>query len=192
FMHAFDAAVDAVRQGGRRRGANLGVLDVHHPDIETFIRAKQDPACLRNFNLSVAIDDAFMLAAANGHEIALINLRTGVVAGHRDAAALLRLIASCAWQTGDPGLIFIDRISRDNPTPTLGRITSTNPCGEVPLLPYEACILGSINLSSLSMTGSFDWGRLDRLAALGTRFLDDCVDATVFPLPEIARAAHAS
>ena len=192
FMHAFDAAVDAVRQGGRRRGANMGVLDVHHPDVETFIRAKEDPARLRNFNLSVAVDDAFMRAAANGHEIALMNPRTGVVAGRRDAAALLRLIASCAWQTGDPGLIFIDRISRDNPTPSLGRITSTNPCGEVPLLPYEACILGSINLSSLSTTGSFDWGRLDRLAALGTRFLDDCVDASVFPLPETARAAHAS
>ena len=192
FMNAFDAAVEAVRQGGRRRGANMAVLDVHHPDIETFITAKRGSPTLRNFNLSVAVDDAFMQAAAEGRDVALVNPRTGLEAGRRSAAALLRLLAQCAWETGDPGLIFVDRINRDNPTPALGRITATNPCGEVPLLPYEACVLGSVNLSSLTVTGSFDWDRFDRLTDLGIRFLDDCIDASVFPLPEIAAATRGS
>ena len=193
FMTAFDAAVDAVRQGGRRRGANMGVLDVHHPDIEAFIAAKRTPGVLRNFNLSVAADDAFMTASTGeGREVDLVNPRTGRVVGRRNARALLELIAQCAWETGDPGLVFVDRINRDNPTPALGRITATNPCGEVPLLPYEACVLGSINLSSLSATGSFDWNRLERLTELGIRFLDDCIDMSVFPLPQIAAAACGS
>jgi ribonucleoside-diphosphate reductase alpha chain len=192
FMTAFDSAVEAVRQGGRRRGANMAVLDVHHPDIETFVIAKRDTQALRNFNLSVAVDDAFMKAAADHCEVTLTNPRTGLAAGHRSAEELLRLVAQCAWETGDPGLIFLDRINRDNPTPALGRITATNPCGEVPLLPYEACVLGSINLSSLSVTGVFDWEQLDRLTDLAMRFLDDCIDATVFPLPEIAAAARGS
>lgn len=192
FMKAFDAAVDAVRQGGRRRGANMAVLDVHHPDIESFVKAKEDPRVLRNFNVSVAVDEDFMAAADAKRDVALINPRTGGVVGHRSASDLLELIASSAWKTGDPGLIFVDRINRDNPTPRLGRITATNPCGEVPLLPYEACVLGSINLSALSETGSFDWSRLDELTELGIRFLDDCIDASVFPLPQIAAAARGS
>jgi ribonucleoside-diphosphate reductase alpha chain len=192
FMKAFDAAVDAVRQGGRRRGANMAVLDVHHPDIESFIKAKQDSRVLRNFNLSVAVDDAFMAAADGKREVALINPRTGAAVEHRRASDLVELIASSAWKTGDPGLIFVDRINRDNPTPRLGRITATNPCGEVPLLPYEACVLGSINLSALTGTGSFDWTRLDELTELGIRFLDDCIDSSVFPLPQIAAAARGS
>jgi ribonucleoside-diphosphate reductase alpha chain len=192
FMNAFDAAVAAVRQGGRRRGANMAVLDVHHPDIERFIAAKRDQTSLRNFNLSVAVDDAFMEAAASGRDVALVNPRTGAVMQRRSASELLALAAEAAWETGDPGLIFVDRINRDNPTPALGRITATNPCGEVPLLPYEACVLGSINLSALSSGGSFDWERLDRLADLGIRFLDDCIDACVFPLPQIASAARGS
>jgi ribonucleoside-diphosphate reductase alpha chain len=190
FMRAFDAAVEAVRQGGRRRGANIAVLDVHHPDVEQFIAAKRDATSLRNFNLSLAIDDAFMAAADARRDIALVNPRTGAVVGHRRADRLLEHAARLAWETGDPGLIFLDRINRDNPTPVLGRITATNPCGEVPLLPYEACILGSINLSALSGPGSFDWERLDRLTDLAIRFLDDCVDASVFPLPEIASAVR--
>ena len=192
FMKAFDAAVDAVRQGGRRRGANMAVLDVHHPDIEAFITAKRDSLSLRNFNLSVAADDAFMQAVAGDGEVTLLNPRTGQPAGRKRAADLLHLAAECAWESGDPGLIFVDRINRDNPTPALGRITATNPCGEVPLLPYEACVLGSINLSALSVTGAFDWDRLDRLTDLGVRFLDDCIDASVFPLPEIAAGARGS
>ena len=192
FMTAFDAAVVAVRQGGRRRGANMAVLDVHHPDIEAFITAKRGSLALRNFNLSVAVDDAFMQAAADGGEVTLLNPRTGLPVGRRRAANLLHLIAECAWESGDPGVIFVDRINRDNPTPALGRITATNPCGEVPLLPYEACVLGSINLSALSGSGTFDWDRLDRLTDLGVRFLDDCIDASVFPLPEIAAGARGS
>ena len=192
FMNAFDAAAAAVRQGGRRRGANMAVLDVHHPDIERFIGAKRDQTSLRNFNLSVAVDDAFMEAAASGREVALVNPRTGSVVQRRGASELLTLAAAAAWETGDPGLIFVDRINRDNPTPALGRITATNPCGEVPLLPYEACVLGSINLSALSASGSFDWEQLERLADLAIRFLDDCIDACVFPLPQIAAAARGS
>jgi ribonucleoside-diphosphate reductase alpha chain len=192
FMEVFDAAVDAVRQGGRRRGANMGVLDVHHPDVEAFITAKRDPQRLRNFNLSVAVDEAFMASAAEARPIDLVNPRTGRTVGTRRADELLRLIAESAWESGDPGVIFLDRINRDNPTPALGRITATNPCGEVPLLPYEACILGSINLAALAGRGGFDWERFDRLTELGIRFLDDCVDASQFPLPEIASAVRRS
>jgi ribonucleoside-diphosphate reductase alpha chain len=192
FMEAFDASVEAIRQGGRRRGANMAVLDVHHPDIERFINAKRDPASLRNFNLSVAVDDAFMAAAADSGDVALINPRSGSVVATRNARDLFQRAAAAAWETGDPGLIFVDRINRDNPTPALGRITATNPCGEVPLLPYEACVLGSINLSMLSGTGSFDWERLDRLTHLGIRFLDDCIDASVFPLPRVGAAVRGS
>lgn len=190
FMEVFDAAVDAVRQGGRRRGANMGVLDVHHPDIEAFITAKRDPERLRNFNLSVAVDEAFMTAAADSRPITLVNPRTGEATGTRQARDLLQQMATSAWETGDPGLIFLDRINRDNPTPALGRITATNPCGEVPLLPYEACVLGSINLAALTSRGTFDWDRFEALTDLGVRFLDDCLDASLFPLPEIATAVH--
>jgi ribonucleoside-diphosphate reductase alpha chain len=192
FMEVFDAAVDAVRQGGRRRGANMGVLDVHHPDIEAFVTAKRDPRRLRNFNLSVAVDEAFMAAAAEARPIALVNPRTGETTGTRQAAELLQLMAGSAWESGDPGLIFLDRINRDNPTPALGRITATNPCGEVPLLPYEACVLGSINLAALTRRGVFDWERFDALTDLGIRFLDDCIDASRFPLPEITSAVRRS
>jgi ribonucleoside-diphosphate reductase alpha chain len=192
FMEVFDAAVDAVRQGGRRRGANMGVLDVHHPDIEAFIQAKCDRQRFQNFNLSVAVDEGFMRAAADSRAIALVNPRTGAVAATRQADELLALMAQSAWETGDPGLIFLDRINRDNPTPALGRITATNPCGEVPLLPYEACVLGSINLAALASGGVFDWERFDDLTDLGIRFLDNCIDASVFPLPQIRSAVHRS
>lgn len=192
FMEVFDAAVDAVRQGGRRRGANMGVLDVHHPDIDAFITAKRDPQRLRNFNLSVAVDQAFMTAAAEKRSIALVNPRTGEATDNRQADQLLEQIAASAWETGDPGVIFLDRINRDNPTPALGRITATNPCGEVPLLPYEACVLGSINLAALSAHGTFDWERFDELTDLGIRFLDDCGDASQFPFPQITAAVQRS
>jgi ribonucleoside-diphosphate reductase alpha chain len=192
FMEVFDAAVDAVRQGGRRRGANMGVLDVHHPDIDAFVTAKRNPQRFQNFNLSVAVDEAFMTAAAESRAIALVNPRTGEVTATRQANELLALMAHTAWETGDPGLIFLDRINRDNPTPALGRITATNPCGEVPLLPYEACVLGSINLAALTSRGVFDWERFDELTDLGIRFLDDCIDASVFPLPQITAAVHRS
>lgn len=190
FMRVFDASVDAIRQGGRRRGANMGILDIHHPDIEEFVTAKRDPNVFRNFNLSAGCDDAFMEAARAGRDIALVNPHAGEVVGHRNADELLDLICQCAWETGDPGLIFLDRINRDNPTPRLGRITATNPCGEVPLLPYEACILGSINLAKLTEGGSLDWDRLGELVELAIRFLDDTIDASQFPLPQITRAVQ--
>lgn len=188
FMRVFDAASEAVRSGGRRRAANMAVMNVRHPDIETFITAKRDAPGLRTFNLSVACDDAFMQAAVQGEDISLVNPRTGATSGTRNAARLLDLVAECAWAAGDPGLLFLDRINRDHPTPTLGRITSTNPCGEVPLLPYEACFLASINLARLTREGRLDWDRLGELTELAVRFLDDCIDASRFPIPAIAEA----
>lgn len=188
FMRVFDAAVDAIRQGGRRRGANMGVLNVTHPDVEEFIRAKRDAHSFRNFNLSVACPDNFLAAARRGEEVALVNPRSGEVVARRSARALFDLITECAWETGDPGMIFLDRINRDNPTPGLGRITATNPCGEVPLLPYEACVLGSIHLGAVTEGGSIRWERLGELVDLGVRFLDDCIDTSHFPLPEITEA----
>jgi len=188
FIRVFDAASEAVRSGGRRRAANMGVMNVHHPDIEAFVTAKRDAPGLRTFNLSVACDDAFMHAAARGDDVALVNPRTGAAVGTRNAARLLDLIAECAWAAGDPGLLFLDRINRDNPTPGLGTISSTNPCGEVPLLPYEACFLGSINLARLTHGGRFDWERLRELVDLAVRFLDDAIDASRFPVDAIADA----
>ncbi|MBI3047656.1 MAG: adenosylcobalamin-dependent ribonucleoside-diphosphate reductase [Acidobacteria bacterium] len=188
FLHVFDAASEAVRSGGRRRAANMAVMDVHHPDIEAFVRAKRDSPGLHTFNLSVACDDTFMAAAGRGGDLPLVNPRTGQTAATRSAASLLDLIVECAWATGDPGLLFVDRINRDNPTPALGRITATNPCGEVPLLTYEACFLGSINLARLTRGGRLDSTRLGELVDLAVRFLDDCIDASRFPIPAIARA----
>jgi len=188
FMHVFDAASEAVRSGGRRRAANMGVMDVHHPDIEAFIAAKRDSPGLRTFNLSVACDDAFMKAATADDDIALVNPRTGQVTTTHSAATLFDLTVGCAWATGDPGLLFLDRINRDNPTPPLGRITATNPCGEVPLLPNEACFLGSINLARLTRGNQLDWTRLGELVELAVRFLDDGIDASRFPIPAIAQA----
>ena len=192
FLRVFDAGVDAIRQGGRRRGANMGVLHVTHPDIELFVTSKRDESAFRNFNLSVACDASFIDAARRGEEIALRNPRTGAVVARRRAQALFDLIAQCAWETGDPGMIFLDRINRDNPTPTLGPITATNPCGEVPLLPYEACILGSIQLGVLTQGGAMRWERLGELVDLGVRFLDDCVDAGRFPIARITDAVQAN
>jgi ribonucleoside-diphosphate reductase alpha chain len=192
FMHVFDAASEAVRSGGRRRAANMGVMDVHHPDIEAFISAKRDSPGLRTFNLSVACNDAFMKAATGAGDIPLVNPRTGKTVAVRSAARLFDLIVECGWATGDPGLLFIDRINHDNPTPALGRITATNPCGEVPLLPNEACFLGSINLARLTRGNQLDWTRLSELVDLAVRFLDNCIDASRFPIPAIARAVSAT
>ena len=188
FMHVFDAASEAVRSGGRRRAANMGAMDVHHPDIEAFISAKRDSPGLRTFNLSVACDDAFMQAATGATDIPLVNPHTGKTVAMRSAAGLFDRIVECAWATGDPGLLFLDRINQDNPTPALGRITVTNPCGEVPLLPNEACFLGSINLARLTRGSHLDWERLGELVELAVRFLDDGIDASRFPIAAIAQA----
>lgn len=188
FMKVFDAGVEAIRQGGRRRGANMGILDVRHPDIEDFIRVKRDRDALSNFNLSVATPDSFLEATRQNEPWELVNPRTGEVTRRISASALLDLIAECAWETGDPGMIFLDRINRDNPTPSMGTITSTNPCGEVPLLPYEACMLGSINLSRFIHDDDVDWPNLGRCVHTAIRFLDDCLDISRWPLAQIAEA----
>ncbi|HDZ59852.1 MAG TPA: adenosylcobalamin-dependent ribonucleoside-diphosphate reductase, partial [Actinobacteria bacterium] len=187
FMGAFDGATEVVKQGGRRRGANMGVLRVDHPDIMDFIGAKQRQGALTNFNLSVAATDSFMEAARNGGEYSLVNPRTGGTTGSLRADAVLGAIASAAWQCGDPGMLFLDRINRDNPTPGLGTIEATNPCGEQPLLPYESCNLGSIDLSRLVSGSDIDWRQLGQLVDTGVRLLDDVIDANRFPLKEIER-----
>lgn len=184
FMKVFDAATEQIKQGGRRRGANMGVLDASHPDITEFVTSKEEDE-LRNFNISVATDKEFWDAYRNNEPYDLVNPRTGRNVGEADAHQLLELIAEMAWGTGDPGILFMDRINKDNPTPKLGRIEATNPCGEVPLLPYEACVLGSVNLSHMTTDGEVDWDKLKRTVRLGVRFLDDAIDMSRFPLPEI-------
>ena len=191
FMRIFDAATENIRQGGKRRGANMGILRVDHPDIEKFIEAKRDGTSFRNFNLSVGITDAFMQAWQRGSDFELLHPGSGRVVRKVAARALFERICEAAWQTGDPGLVFLDTINRTQPTPALGQIEATNPCGEVPLLPYEACNLASINLShtvrqSADGRYSLDWDKLGELARLVTRFLDDVIDISRWPDPRIA------
>jgi len=196
FMKVYDAATEHIKLGGRRRGANMGVLRVDHPDIEEFINAKRDGISLRNFNLSVAVTDAFMAAVASGDDIALRHPRDGREVGRRSARALFDAICDAAWATGDPGLLFLDRINRDHPLSALGPIESTNPCGEVPLLPYEACNLGSINLARLVIERDgephLDWDRLRRLVHDGVRFLDDVITVSRYPLSETMAIVQAN
>ena len=187
FMRVFDTATDVIRQGGRRRGANMGILRVDHPDILEFISAKSREGFLANFNLSVAVTDAFMRAVEKDEEYPLINPRTQKVVRKLRAQDVFDLIVANAWKTGDPGLIFIDEINRHNPTPHLGEIESTNPCGEQPLLPYESCNLGSINLSKMAHDGKLDWDKLERTIGVAVHFLDNVIDANRYILPEIEK-----
>lgn len=189
FLKVYNASTEAIKQGGTRRGANMGILRVDHPDIREFITAKQGTGEYTNFNLSVAVTDSFMEAVAKGESYPLINPRTKAPVRSENAREIFDLIVNAAWASGEPGIIFIDRINEANPTPALGEIESTNPCGEQPLLPYEACTLGSINLSLMVRTGedkpTVDWEDLKNTVHLSTRFLDNVIDATHYPIPKI-------
>ncbi len=188
FLRIFDAATGNIRQGGRRRGANMGVLRVDHPDVRTFVDAKRDGG-MANFNLSVAVTDDFMRAVEAGEQHALVNPRTGAVAERVDARDLFLAVCDAAWTTGDPGLLFLDAIHRADPCPHLGAIEATNPCGELPLRPDDACTLGSIHLGRhLEPDGrALDRERLRDTVHEAVRFLDDVLDANHAPTPAIAR-----
>ena len=195
FLRIFNTATEQIKQGGTRRGANMGILRVDHPDIVEFIRAKEKEGEFNNFNLSVGLTEAFMQAVERDENYELTDPHTGKVTGSLRAREIFDLLVCRAWQTGDPGIVFLDRINRDNPTPAQGEIESTNPCGEQPLLPYEACNLGSINLACFFVPGhehdedpaaaGIDWDGLKQVVHLTVRFLDNVIDASRFPLERI-------
>jgi len=188
FATIYDTATEVVKQGGRRRGANMGILQVDHPDIMDFIVAKEKEGILRNFNISVAVTDKFMQAVEKDADFELINPRNSMVVKKLKARAIWNLIIMMAWKNGEPGVVFIDTINRHNPTPHLGTMESTNPCGEQPLLPYESCNLGSIDVSIfVTEEGKMDWNRLRETVRKAVRFLDNVVDANVYVLPEIEK-----
>ena len=190
FINAFDAATDVVKQGGTRRGANMGILHVTHPDVLSFIKSKEDGTHLSNFNISVAVTEDFMVKAEKGEDYDLVNPRTGQVSGRLNAGEVFQQMTELAWRTGDPGIVFLDRINRDNPNPQLGDIESTNPCGEQPLLPYESCNLGSLNLARMVRYTAddveVDWERISEVITTAVHMLDCVIDMNVYPIQEIA------
>lgn len=193
FMRIYDVATDVIKQGGRRRGANMGILYVDHPDILEFVTAKgnisdedsQEDNLLTNFNLSVAVDDSFMQKVQNDDEIELINPRNREVVENISARTIFDLMVKMAWKNGDPGILFMDEINRNNPTPHLGVIGATNPCGEQPLLSYESCNLGSINLARMVEHGGVLWDKLEETIKVAVHFLDNVIDINQYPLQEI-------
>jgi ribonucleoside-diphosphate reductase alpha chain len=213
FMKIYNTATDVIKQGGARRGANMGILRIDHPDILEFIKIKRSEGELTNFNISVAVTDAFMDAFKNNGEYELVNPRNKAVIGRLKAKIVFDAMVESAWETGDPGIVFIDRINRANPTPHIGNIESTNPCGEQPLLPYEACILGSMNLSKYVKQSNLplppftkgghrgiknsslvtrhlspryiDWDSFSRDIKTAVRFLDNAIDVNKYPIPAV-------
>lgn len=185
YMRVYEKAMQAVKQGGHRQGANMAVLRVDHPDILDFINLKLNRDAMQNFNLSVGVTDGFMETLQQDGEYELINPRTGEPAGQLSARVVFDTLLAVSWRTGDPGLLFLDRINKDNACSHKGAIEATNPCAEQPMLPYESCCEGSINLTRFVKDGKIDWGRLSDAIRLSVRFLDDVIDVNHYPVPEI-------
>jgi ribonucleoside-diphosphate reductase alpha chain len=192
FMRVFDVSTDVIKQGGKRRGANMGILQIDHPDVIEFITSKTQEGFLTNFNISVTVTDEFIDAVKNDGMLKLVNPRTKKIVKEAKAREVWNLIVENAWKTGDPGLVFIDEINRHNPTSQVGRIEATNPCGEQPLLPYESCNLGSINMAKMVRDSQIYWEKLRKTVHRTVHFLDNVIDANKYPLQQIKKITYAN